>query len=1211
MALAAPTVEGPLSECSDRVTVTGQLSGATVTVYADGTQVASGTSSGARETLSLNQSLPPGAEVVAEQTVGSQTSDRSPHPVEVQEVPPDVGPVGFPTKLFECAQCLRVNGLVPGASVEIRSDGNVIGTASTTDGATRVSLSQPLDPAAEIVAQQTACGTDGVETDPPPLQHPAGNREVQGDVLPKPEVNSPILACTSDVTVSGVYPGAEVTVKRSGGPNFDLCFDVGAYNIFGLAPPFSAGETVSAEQSFPNCEVFSAESDPVTVDETDELPRPGIEEPLCAGARTVTVTNLVAGATVRITVSPGGGGAASGTVFRAEAPEDGSFTFGVDPLPAGGSVQVEQELCSHTSDPSDTVGVEEAPEELDAPVIVDPVYECSSVVHVEDLHPGTRVKVYSRTLGAPIGERQVFDTEADVQVAPLTIEGDTLVAVAVGCGSTSDESTPVTVRELEELEPPTVVPPVDDCDDAVTVRDVVPGARVDVYVNGAWRGRETTGETETEVPVSVGELEEDDEVQARQTLCGTRSGLSQEVEVSAYDGEWVQIGGENKSEILAIHACLLPGGTVMYFGGDQHHNVAHQQGNVDNTRLYDVDTHAVTTVTGVTQDLFCAGHAMLEDGSMLAGGGTADWGHGHGDFFDGSRASWRFEPSGNWNRTNDLQPARPQHVAAGGSRSKTGGRWYPTLVTLPDGSVLAIGGEPNEEDTRDTNASLERYDPATASWSLVGSQDYSDIPGAKPGTEMRHSEYMRLHVLPDGSVLNVSAMGTDESIQKWIPGSDPTNWQTVLEDAPYTEDPQNYTSALLPLRPENDWEPRVLLAGNPMPYVVYPRGGRAETEPRALSGSPERKYAVATLLPTGEVALTGGVYGDSDATAVNRVELFDPAKLSDRTKDPWRVGPPANVVRNYHNVSLLLPDGSIWTAGSNIDGDAGGDSVREKKIEVYKPWYFCEDRPVIAEIGDRVCHGETLDIRMAESQSVSDVVLVRCGSVTHGWNGDQRHVSLRFDRTGDRIEATVPSNSAVAVPGYYLAFVLDEEGIPSEGGFVQVCQSSDLRIEIDPEDLRRTLRNFGIRDPILAGVERDIRRRIEDIVEAQSLEDPSPLPGSLRVAGLSVDAEGDDHETLADEYVAFENAGEEPLDLSGWSVEDERNHTYVFPPGATLDPGERLRLRSGSGTDTETDRYWGAAEPVWNNDSDTISVYDNRRRRVLQHTYTEGGDADG
>ena len=44
------------------------------------------------------------------------------------------------------------------------------------------------------------------------------------------------------------------------------------------------------------------------------------------------------------------------------------------------------------------------------------------------------------------------------------------------------------------------------------------------------------------------------------------------------------------------------------------------------------------------------------------------------------------------------------------------------------------------------------------------------------------------------------------------------------------------------------------------------------------------------------------------------------------------------------------------------------------------------------------------------------------------------------------------------------------------------------------------------------------------------------------------------------------------------------------PAGDVLDPGERLRLVTGTGTDTATTRYWGRDRAVWNNDGDVIVV---------------------
>jgi competence protein ComEC len=109
--------------------------------------------------------------------------------------------------------------------------------------------------------------------------------------------------------------------------------------------------------------------------------------------------------------------------------------------------------------------------------------------------------------------------------------------------------------------------------------------------------------------------------------------------------------------------------------------------------------------------------------------------------------------------------------------------------------------------------------------------------------------------------------------------------------------------------------------------------------------------------------------------------------------------------------------------------------------------------------------------------------------------------------------------------------------------------------------------------------------------------------GTLAVATIHADAEGDDRENLNDEYVVFENAGTETLDVSGWTVEDEVGKRYVVPDGVTLAPGETLTLRTGSGTDTDRDLYWGADSPVWNNDGDTVIVANATGDRVLAESY--------
>jgi micrococcal nuclease len=98
--------------------------------------------------------------------------------------------------------------------------------------------------------------------------------------------------------------------------------------------------------------------------------------------------------------------------------------------------------------------------------------------------------------------------------------------------------------------------------------------------------------------------------------------------------------------------------------------------------------------------------------------------------------------------------------------------------------------------------------------------------------------------------------------------------------------------------------------------------------------------------------------------------------------------------------------------------------------------------------------------------------------------------------------------------------------------------------------------------------------------------------GGLTVVRVHADAAGRDGENLNDEYVVFENRGDATLDLSGWTVTDAADHSYRFPDGTTLAPGEHLTLHTGRGADTASDRYWGASSPVWNNDGDTVTVRD-------------------
>jgi len=108
---------------------------------------------------------------------------------------------------------------------------------------------------------------------------------------------------------------------------------------------------------------------------------------------------------------------------------------------------------------------------------------------------------------------------------------------------------------------------------------------------------------------------------------------------------------------------------------------------------------------------------------------------------------------------------------------------------------------------------------------------------------------------------------------------------------------------------------------------------------------------------------------------------------------------------------------------------------------------------------------------------------------------------------------------------------------------------------------------------------------------------------ALEIAEIRADARGNDNENLNDEYVVFRNGGDRPLDLSGWTVSDEADHTYAFPEGTQLGPGETLTLHTGSGTDGDGHYYWGAGRAVWNNGGDTVFVRTAEGELVTEETY--------
>lgn len=497
-------------------------------------------------------------------------------------------------------------------------------------------------------------------------------------------------------------------------------------------------------------------------------------------------------------------------------------------------------------------------------------------------------------------------------------------------------------------------------------------------------------------------------------------------------------------DVVAIHAALVPttngDGEILLFGGDNHDHAAAIANQFDHARRFNCrfPNQALLYVHSPAFDLFCCGHACLADGRLLVAGGTAEFPdeaggiHAHLHFGGHRHCSIYNPPSAAFVAAADMGPEP--------GRTTGGGRWYPTLCTLSTGEVLAFQGHPSESDSRHGNDTPERYQSLTNRWVML--PGIGDVAGP--------ILYPRLHVLRDGSVFvssNTPGFAQNIALNPWT-GS--VQEICGLPNGAYHG--FDCPSVLLPLVPADNYQPRILLCGGVTSQMIdlgqsspswttVPRNGST-----ALLG---RGHSCATLLPTLDVLLTGGTSdtGSADQSGVFPPEIYStPINHSNSTYTGavgrWdTINQPATVLRNYHSSALLMPDGRVWTGGGNSPTQpASPPTTNQKQIEIFDPPYPAGTRPTITSSPSALGYGDVFSIGITSATPIATVVLMRCGSSTHAFNPDQRAVVLNFTSSGaNTLSAAAPPSGAVAPPGNYMLFIVDNQGRPcSYARFVRV-----------------------------------------------------------------------------------------------------------------------------------------------------------------------------
>jgi hypothetical protein len=202
------------------------------------------------------------------------------------------------------------------------------------------------------------------------------------------------------------------------------------------------------------------------------------------------------------------------------------------------------------------------------------------------------------------------------------------------------------------------------------------------------------------------------------------------------------------------------------------------------------------------------------------------------------------------------------------------------------------------------------------------------------------------------------------------------------------------------------------------------------------------RYLSTVVLPDDTVFTTGGSsgYRGGPYRGRPRSDLFNSQIYRPGTNRFERAAD-STVGRNYHSEAILLPDGRVITLGSDPLYDESGSApgTFEQRIEVYSPPYlFKGTRPVITGAPATVARGGTAVVTTPEADRIASARLIRPSAVTHVLDVDQRSVKLDVAPARGAVTLTVPRRKGLVPSGWYMLFLIDARGVPSEARWVRV-----------------------------------------------------------------------------------------------------------------------------------------------------------------------------
>ncbi len=395
----------------------------------------------------------------------------------------------------------------------------------------------------------------------------------------------------------------------------------------------------------------------------------------------------------------------------------------------------------------------------------------------------------------------------------------------------------------------------------------------------------------------------------------------------------------------------------------------------------------------------CVGPALLGDGRILFAGGTLQAVYG-----PGCRKVKTFDPAtGQWPYLSDMLDYR----------------WYPTLAPLYDERLLIVGGGGLNNPVR-VNTS-EVYNPAT------GLSQWADT--IKTGNEV--SAVVPLYT---GKILMTFRPPQlfDTATMQWDTSADFVQGDRLPNG--------DHCDHEIVLRPNGEVVAvgyKSFTPGQPGVNVeIYNPVQNAWS--LGSNFSPTRSRAKVVQLPDEKILVMGGYKEDpTDPAPVNNWGYMGLTDQYDPASDTWRRLASMNWKREYHAITILVPDGRIIAAGGE---GAPGNEPSQSIIEAFSPPYlFRGIRPELRNFNKTVFQrGETITFEAHKTNSLTKVMLMSHAVVTHFMNsGNGRCLELDFTQTGKEVSAVFPNDSLRLMPGWYMLFGMVND-IPSVAQIVKI-----------------------------------------------------------------------------------------------------------------------------------------------------------------------------